>query len=216
MLKLVIGDKNLSSWSLRPWMLLKHLGFAFEEVRLPLDTQQFRDEIVRYSPARRVPVLLDGERRIWDSLAICEYVNELAGGGAWPEDAAARAHARAVSAEMHCGFQALRTAWSMRAAVLGLHVELGADGRADVARIDEIWRDCRAGYGRHGPWLFGRYSAADAMYAPVVLRFNTYGAGISTEGRAYMEFALADPALQEWIRGARYEIDVEGRPSAHA
>jgi glutathione S-transferase len=216
MLKLVIGDKNLSSWSLRPWMLLKHLGLAFEEIRLRLDTQQFRDEIVRYSPARRVPVLLDGERHVWDSLAICEYANELAGGRAWPEDAAARAHARSVSAEMHSGFQAVRTAWSMRAAVLDLHVELGADGRADVARIDEIWRDCRAKYGEHGPWLFGRHSAADAMYAPVVLRFNSYDAAISAESRAYMEFALADPALQEWIRGARHEIAVEGRPSAHA
>jgi glutathione S-transferase len=165
---------------------------------------------------RVLRVLLDGERHVWDSLAICEYANELAGGRAWPEDAAARAHARSVSAEMHSGFQALRTAWSMRAAVLDLHVELGADGRADVARIDEIWRDCRAKYGEHGPWLFGRHSAADAMYAPVVLRFNSYGAAISAESRTYMEFALADPALQEWIRGARHEIAVEGRPSAHA
>jgi glutathione S-transferase len=117
---------------------------------------------------------------------------------------------------MHCGFQALRTAWGMRAAVTGLQAELGDDGRADVSRIDEIWRDCRARYGAHGPWLFGRYSAADAMYAPVVLRFNSYGAGLSAAAHVYREFALADPLLQEWIRGARHEIEVEGRPSAHA
>jgi len=216
MLTLVIGDKNLSSWSLRPWILLRHLGLPFEEIRLPLDTPQFDDEIVRYSPARRVPVLVDGERRIWDSLAICEYVNELAGGRAWPEDAAARAHARAVSAEMHSGFQALRSAWSMRAARTGLQVELGADGRTDLSRIDEIWRDCRARHGAHGPWLFGRYSAADAMYAPVVLRFNSYGAELSAAARTYLESALADPVLQEWIRGAEHEVRVEGRPPTHA
>jgi len=216
MLTLVIGDKNLSSWSLRPWILLHHLGLPFEEIRLPLDTPQFDEEIVHYSPARRVPVLVDGERRIWDSLAICEYANELAGGRAWPEDAAARAHARAVSAEMHSGFQALRAAWSMRAALTGLQVELGADGRTDLSRIDEIWRDCRARHGAHGPWLFGRYSAADAMYAPVVLRFNSYGAELSAAARTYLESALADPVLQEWIRGAEHEVRVEGRPPTHA
>ncbi len=216
MLTLVIGDKNLSSWSLRPWILLKHAGLEFEEIRLPLDTPQFHAEVVKYSGARRVPVLIDGERRIWDSLAICEYVNELAGMKAWPDDAAARAHARSVSAEMHSGFQALRTAWSMRAAATGLQVPLGADAAADVARIDALWSDCRERYGKSGPWLFGRYSIADAMYAPVVLRFNSYGAGLTAAARAYLEFALADPALQEWIRGAEHEIRFEGRPSAHA
>jgi len=215
MLTLVIGDKNLSSWSLRPWILLQHAGLDFKEVRLPLDTQQFRDQIARYSPARRVPVLLDGATRIWDSLAICEYVNELVGGEAWPSDPAARAHARSVSAEMHSGFQALRSTWSMRAAAQGLHVPLGVDGTAEVARIDEIWRDCRDRYGSAGPWLFGRYSIADAMYAPVVLRFNTYGAALSPAAQGYLEFALEDASLREWIRGAESELAVEGRPAAH-
>lgn len=215
MLKLVIGDKNLSSWSLRPWILLRHAGLDFEEIRLQLDTPHYHEQIVRYSRARRVPVLLDGDRHIWDSLAICEYVNELAGGKAWPDDAAARAHARSVSAEMHSGFQALRTAWSMRAAITGLKVPLDAAGLADVSRIDSIWCECRARHEASGPWLFGRYSIADAMYAPVVLRFNSYGADVSPAARAYMSVALADPALQEWIRGAEHEIAFEGRPSAH-
>jgi glutathione S-transferase len=215
MLTLVIGDKNLSSWSLRPWILLKHAGLDFKEVRLPLDTQQFRDEIIRYSPARRVPVLLDGATRVWDSLAICEYVNELVGGEAWPNDPSARAHARAVSAEMHSGFQALRSAWSMRAAQTGLQVPLGADAAADVARIDEIWRDCRERYGAPGPWLFGHYSIADAMYVPVVLRFRTYGAALSPAAQGYLEFALEDEDLREWIRGAEHELASEGRPATH-
>jgi len=214
MLKLVIGDKNLSSWSLRPWMLLRHLGLAFEEIRLPLDTQRFRDEIGRYSASRRVPVLLDGELRIWDSMAICEYLNEKAGGRAWPAEVAARAHARSISAEMHSGFQALRSNWSMQAAARGLDVPLGPAALADVARIDEIWSGCRDEYPSDGPWLYGRYSIADAMYAPVVLRFNSYGARLSSSARGYVETALQDPELQEWIRGAEREL-AEGRPMEH-
>jgi glutathione S-transferase len=216
MLTLVIGDRNLSSWSLRPWMLLRHLGLPFEEVRLPLDTQRFRDEIGRYTPSRRVPVLLDGDLRVWDSLAICEYLNERSGGHAWPADAAARAHARCVSAEMHSGFAALRTAWTLRAAVRGLEVPLGPEAQADLERIDGIWSDCRAGHAEHGPWLFGRYSIADAMYAPVVLRFNTYGARLSAGARNYYETALQDPPLQDWIRGAEHEVSADGRPLDHA
>jgi glutathione S-transferase len=216
MLTLVIGDKNLSSWSLRPWILLKHSGLEFEEIRLPLDTQQFRDEIVRHSPARRVPVLLDGATRIWDSLAICEYVNELVGRKAWPTEPAVRAHARSVSAEMHSGFQSLRSTWSMRATVTHLQVPLSPEGAADVARIDEIWSDCRERYGEEGRWLFGHYSIADAMYAPVLLRFNSYGAKLSPAARSYQEFALQDPYLQDWLDGAAREIAEEGRPTDHA
>ncbi len=215
MLTLVIGDKNLSSWSLRPWLLLRHLGLDFEEVRLPLDTPRFRDEIGRYTPSRRVPVLLDGPLGIWDSLAICEYLDEKTGGRAWPEDAAARAHARSVSAEMHSGFAPLRTAWTMQAAVRGLDVPLSPSAQADVARIDEIWSACRARYAPLGPWLFGRYSIADAMYAPVALRFNTYGARLSQGAQDYFASTMQDPHLQEWIRGAEHELATEGRPTPH-
>ena len=216
MLKLVIGDKQLSSWSLRPWILLRHLGLPFEEIRLPLDTPRFHEEIGRYSPSRKVPALLDGELTVWDSLAICEYLSERAGGAGWPSDAAARAMARAVSAEMHSGFAALRSAWSLRSGDTSLDVPLDAAGRADLARIDALWSDCRARSRASGPWLFGgRYCIADAMYAPVVLRFNTYGASLSAPARAYFEHAMADPHLLEWIEGARREIAHEGRPAAH-
>lgn len=215
MLKLVIGDKNLSSWSLRPWMLLRHLGLAFEEIRLPLDTPRFRDEIGRYSPAHRVPVLLDGDLRVWDSLAICEYLDEKSGGRAWPEDAAARAHARSVSAEMHSGFTALRAAWSMQAAARGIELPPGPAALADIERIDEIWRNCRAEHAADGPWLFGRYSVADAMYAPVALRFNTYGARLSAGAGGYFEAVLQDSNIQDWIRGAEREVTTVERSPAH-
>jgi glutathione S-transferase len=217
MLRLVIGDKHLSSWSLRPWLLLKHCDLPFEEIRLPLDTERFRDEIGRYSPASRVPVLLDGELRIWDSLAICEYIDELTGGAAWPADAAMRATARSLAAEMHSAFAALRCDWSMKAAMDGLSVALSADGRADLERIDAIWRECRERHGARGPWLFGdRFTIADAMYAPVVLRCRTYGASLSPPAHAYYSHVLNDSYLQEWIRGARGEIALDGRPTDHA
>lgn len=216
MLKLVIGDKQLSSWSLRPWMLLRHLGLPFEEIRLPLDTPRFHDEIARYSPSRKVPALVDGDLTVWDSLAICEYLNERAGGAAWPSDTDARAVARAVSAEMHSGFAALRSAWSLRAADTGLEVALDAAGRADLARIDALWSDCVVRGRASGAWLFGtHYSIADAMYAPVVLRFNTYGASLSPPARAYFDHAMADPHLREWIEDARREVALGGRPAAH-
>jgi len=212
MLTLVIGDKDRSSWSLRPWIMLKHMSRHFEEVCLPLDTPRFGEQIGRYSPSRRVPVLLDGATRIWDSLAICEYLNELDGGKAWPDDAPTRAHARAVSAEMHSGFRALRSTWVMRAAARGLQVPLAAEAAADLARIDEIFSDCRAQFGARGSWLFGRYCIADAMYAPVLLRLRTYGAELSPTARSYMDFALEDPHLQEWIRGAEQELAAAAQP----
>ncbi len=203
-LTLVLGDRQLSSWSLRPWILLKHLGLAFQEVRLPLDTPDFERRVGTYSPTRRVPVLIDGSLTIWDSLAICEYANELAQGLGWPEAPAERAHARAISAEMHSGFAALRTQWPMQAAST-LQVDLDASGRADVARIDTLWQAALKQHTAAGPWLFGRYSIADAMYAPVVLRFNTYAADLSPQARAYVATTMADPCLTEWVAGAQEE-----------
>ncbi len=203
-LTLVIGDRQLSSWSLRAWILLKHLGIDFQEVCLRLDTPDFEQRIGTWSPTRRVPVLLDGTLQVWDSLAICEYANELAGGRGWPEDPAARAHARAISAEMHSGFVALRTQWPMQATSV-LRVPLDSAGIADVARIDVLWQDALDRHGGSGPWLFGRYSIADAMYAPVVLRFNTYGADLSPAARGYVATTLSDPDLKAWLAGARTE-----------
>ncbi len=204
MLKLVIGNKNLSSWSLRPWLLLKQCGLPFEEVCLKLDTPEFHEQVVHYSPARRVPVLIDGSTAVWDSLAICEYVNELVKGAAWPQDRAARAHARSISAEMHSGFAALRQTWSMKSTAK-LHVEPTPETLKDVERIDAMWQDCRQRYG--GPWLFGRsFTIADAMYAPVVLRFNTYGPKLSASAATYVQHALGDRELHAWIQGAAQEI----------
>lgn len=207
MLTLVIGNKELSSWSLRPWLVLRHYGVPFGEIKLPLDTPEFFARIVQYSGAQRVPVLIDGDLHIWDSLAIVEYVNEQVGGRAWPADSALRAHARAVSAEMHSGFQALRQTWPMHATGSNPHVPLPPQGRADVARVQAIWADCRTRYAVRGPWLFGEFSIADAMYAPVVLRFNHYGAtGLTASSQAYMQQWLQNALMREWIAEAVKEL----------
>ena len=203
-LLLAMGNKNYSSWSLRPWMLLKHLGLPFEERVLQLDTPQFASEVAGLSPTRRVPVLRHGELWIWDSLAICEYACELAGRG-WPQDREARAVARSACAEMHSGFEALRSQWPMNARATGRRTPPDAARDANVARIQQLWAECRTRFGARGPWLFGEYSVADAMYAPVVLRFRTYGAQLGGTAAAYMETALADPHLQSWIAAATAE-----------
>jgi glutathione S-transferase len=207
MLTLVIGNKELSSWSLRPWLVLKRYGVPFTEIKLPLDTPEFHARIVQYSRAQRVPVLIEGDLHIWDSLAIVEYVNEKVGGRAWPADPLLRAHARAVSAEMHSGFQAMRETWPMHATGSNPHVPLPPQGRADVARVQAIWEDCRTKYAARGPWLFGEFSIADAMYAPVVLRFRHYGAtGLTASSQAYMQQWLQDALMREWIAGAEKEV----------
>ena len=203
-LTLVIGNKNYSSWSLRPWMLLKHLGLQFEEVLIPLDTPEFKDEVEKYGPSGRVPVLRHGTHCIWESLAICEYVAELSSRG-WPEERHARAIARSVCAEMHSGFVNLRMEWPMNARARNRRTPLTPGLEADIDRVDEIWVDCRRRFGAGGPWLFGEYSIADAMYAPVVLRFKTYGAGVSETARWYLATALEDPAMQEWVQSAQGE-----------
>jgi glutathione S-transferase len=206
MLTLVIGNKELSSWSLRPWLVLKHHGLPFREIKLPLDTPAFHARIVEYSWARRVPVLIDGDAHIWDSLAIVEYLNEKVGGAAWPADPVVRAHARSISAEMHSGFPALRTTWPMHATGSNPHVPLPPEGRNDVARVQAIWDDCRTKYSARGPWLMGGFSIADAMYAPVVLRFLHYAAtGLSAHSQAYMRQWLQNPHLREWIDEAAGE-----------
>jgi glutathione S-transferase len=208
-LTLIIGNKNYSSWSLRPWILMKHLGMEFREVLLRLDTPTFKDEVAAYGPHGRVPILQDGDLSVWDSLAICEYVTELTKKG-WPAERAPRAVARSVCAEMHSGFINLRTEWPLNARARNRRTPITPGLEADIERIDEIWNDCRRRFGASGPWLFGTYSVADAMFAPVVLRFNTYcassyGGQISETARWYMATALEDAALQEWVRAAQSE-----------
>lgn len=203
-LTLVIGNKNYSSWSLRPWLFMKHQGVDFDEIVIPLDTPTTRETMDKYGPSGRVPVLRKGELAIWDSLAICEHIAELTGAG-WPKDPQARAVARSVSAEMHSGFSNLRTLWPMNARARNRRTAMTAALEADIERIDEIWNDCRGRFGAGGSWLFGEYSIADAMYAPVALRFNTYGASISQAARWYIASVLEDAPMQEWLAAAKRE-----------
>jgi glutathione S-transferase len=203
-LTLVIGNKNYSTWSLRAWLFMKHAGVEFQEILVPLDTPETREQLERYGPSGRVPVLRQGTLCVWDSLAICEYVAELSGRG-WPDAREARAVARSVCAEMHSSFSTLRSLWPMNARARNRRTAVTAALAADVERIDEIWNDCRSRFGSGGPWLFGDYSVADAMYAPAVLRFNTYGAHISQAARWYMASVLEDAALQEWLQAAKQE-----------
>jgi glutathione S-transferase len=205
-LTLVIGNKNYSSWSLRPWILMKRLGIPFREVLIQLDQPQTRDEIEKYGPSGRVPVLRRGDFCVWDSLAICEYIAELTGGHGWPKAPQARAVARSVSAEMHSGFANLRSEWPMNARARNRRTPMTPGLEADIDRVEEIWGECRSHFGKTGgPWLFGEYSIADAMYAPVVLRFNTYGAQLSETARWYMASAIEDPIMQEWVHASQQE-----------
>ena len=195
---LLIGSKNYSSWSLRPWLFLRKAGFEFREQLVYFDDSDYQAQIAALSPSRRVPLLIDGAGvKIWDSLAICEYVAELTGFGL-PRDRAARAQARSVAAEMHSGFQTLRNECPMNVRAANRRVALTPQLQADIARIDEIWSGCRQRYGAGGGWLFGDFSIADAMFAPVFFRFQTYGAALSAASQSYLAYALVDPAVREW------------------
>lgn len=207
-LTLVIGTRNYSSWSLRPWLLLRHLDLPFTERLYHFNTAEFAREVPRLSPSGRVPVLLHGDLRVWESLAICEYASELAAGRGWPDDPARRAFARAVATEMHAGFAALRTACPMNARASGRRVALTPALAADLRRIDAIWSQCRRDYGTGGPWLFGGYSVVDAMYAPVALRVQTYGLPLDDDARSYCETVLADAQLRHWVQAATAEQSV--------
>lgn len=201
---LVIGGKNYSSWSLRPWLFLRKAGFEFQEQLVYFDAGDYQAQIAALSPSRRVPLLIDGGQKIWDSLAICEYVAELTGRGL-PRDRAARARARAVAAEMHSGFQALRNECPMNVRARHRRVPLTPQLEEDIARIDGIWSGCRQSYGAGGGWLFGDFSIADAMFAPVFFRFQSYGLPLSAASETYLKFALDDSDLREWQDAALTE-----------
>lgn len=207
-LTLTIGDKNLSSWSLRPWLLLKQAGIPFTEINIRLDRPETRKTLSELSPSGLVPVLTDGDLKIWDSLAICEYVSELfPEKRLWPEAPRARAVARSLTSEMHSGFSALRTVWPMNFTRSGLrHLTTGGVQR-DIDRINALWTECRTRLGEGGPFLFGAFSIADAFYAPVVSRFSTYGPVALNEPAAdYMETMLGLPPMREWGEGAAAEL----------
>jgi glutathione S-transferase len=204
-LKLVIGSKNYSSWSMRPWVTLKAFHIPFEEVLIALDQPDTGGKIAHFSAAGRVPVLIDKDLTIWDSLAICEYLAEqFPDHGLWPQDVASRAMARSICAEMHSGFSGLRTAmWmNIRARFHGKGRTTAA--QADIGRISEIWEDCFARVGPHR-FLFGDFCIADAYYAPIVMRFASYGVTLAPALEAYCERVIAHPAVAEWIRDALSE-----------
>ena len=207
-LKLVIGNKNYSSWSMRPWLALRAGNIAFEEVFIPLytDNKADKERILSFTRSGKVPALIDGDITVWDSLAIIEYAAErFPQAKLWPEDRATRAHARSISAEMHSGFMAIRSECAMNLHRPVRAVALSDDARANIARVQEIWVDCRKRYGKHGPFLFGSFSGADAMYAPVVYRFRTYAIDVAPEAKAYMDAMLALPAVEEWTRAGLAE-----------
>lgn len=199
-LTLIIGNKNYSSWSLRPWIAMTTAGIPFDEELIPFESDDFKTIVPAVSGSSRVPVLIDGDIRIWESLAILEYLAEsFPDAGLWPADAAARAHARVVANEMHAGFQALRNALPVNFARRVIKRELAQPVKDNVRRIEALWADCRRRFGQSGPFLFGkRFTNADAMYAPVVSRFNTYDVDVTPASRAYMDAVMALPAFKAW------------------
>ena len=201
-LRLIIGNKNYSSWSLRPWIAMKVAGIAFDEEVISLDAEDFKARVGQVSPAGRVPALADGNVQIWESLAILEYLAEkFPGARLWPADPGARALARAISAEMHAGFVPLRRHLPMNMSRPVMPRQLTPEVETNVRRIEAMWTDCRTRYGGDGSFLFGSFGAADAMYAPVVARFHTYAVKVGGPARAYMDAIMALPAWAEW-RGA--------------
>lgn len=209
--RLVIGNKNLSSWSLRPWLVMKHAGLPFDEVRVNLRAPDRKEQLFAHSPAGKVPVLWAGDFLIWDSLAIAEYLAERhPEAGLWPDDVRARAVARSVSAEMHSGFQALREHCPMNLLARTPMAEPVETVQLNIRRIVDLWKDCRLRFGGDGPFLFSRFSIADAMFAPVASRFRTYVEDLGVFGddgtaAAYIDTIFAMPAMEVWTEGAREE-----------
>ncbi|SFG46781.1 glutathione S-transferase family protein [Neptunomonas qingdaonensis] len=206
-MELIIGNKNYSSWSLRAWFMLKAFDLPFTETRLALFEPDFYSSLANYSPAGKVPVLIDTDITVWDSLAICEYINEtyLSHKG-WPADVADRALARAISCEMHSGFFGLRHELPMNCRATRAVTPTDA-ALKDIARIDAIWTELLQKNSGNGPWLFGDISIADMMFAPVTLRFHTYNVEVSKQSRTYVETVLAHPAIQAWVAAAKLESE---------
>jgi glutathione S-transferase len=206
-LTLVIGNKNYSSWSMRPWLALAHHKVPFEEIVINIYADDKKERILEHSPAGKVPILKDGKATIWDSLAILEYLaDKFPDLHLWPKDPAMRAHARSISAEMHSGFQALRQATPMNLKRVPRPIELNEDVKADVARIEAIWNDCRMRYGKQGHFLFGEFSAADCMYAPVATRFRNYDVPVDLVASAYVDTIHTLPAFERWRDAGLKEV----------
>ncbi|MGZ5915160.1 MAG: glutathione S-transferase family protein [Hyphomicrobium sp.] len=214
--RLVIGNKTWSSWSLRPWLAMRRAGLPFDEINVRLRLPDTKAQILKHSPSGMVPTLIDGELAIWDSLAILEYLAERhPEAELWPREASARAIARSAAAEMHSGFGPLRQHCSMDVFIRAPQATLPDEVAANVQRIVALWRECRSKFGDVGPFLFGRFSAADAMYAPVASRFRSYVPDLAPYGddgtaQAYVETIFAMPEMAAWIEGARAETVAAG------
>jgi len=202
---LVIANKCYSSWSLRPWLLMKQLGVPFEEITIPLDLPDTRAKVLKHSPAGKVPILIDGDVAVWESIAIMDHVGEAYGAPVWPEERRARAMARSVAAEMHSGFSALRSACPMNLGKKFAQKDRGEAVARDVARFSEVVHQARERVGTGGPFLFGAFSAADAMYAPLATRLDTYSFALDATTQAYVDTILSLPAFQEWRSAAMKE-----------
>jgi len=206
MLELVIGNKNYSSWSLRPWLLMSYFKLPFAEIKLPLDTPEFYQRIGSYSPTARVPVLRIDDETIWDSLAICEVINErYLDAKAWPGDFIARAAARSATAEMHSGFAALRSQLPMQCHREANGYRWNEDAEQDIKRIQAIWLDLRTRFGSDRDFLCGEFGIVDAMFAPVCIRFETYGVALDKNARQYVNAIYQLPAMQAWLSEAKLE-----------
>ena len=207
-MELIIGNKNYSSWSLRAWLLLAANDIAFTETRVPLFNENSTTGLDEYSAAAKVPVLFDRDTVIWDSLAICEYISEqYLDGRGWPADPLQRAEARSCSAEMHSSFFVLRESMPMNCRAVGRKVAMNSELEKDIRRIDSMWCELREKYADNGPWLFGEFSIADCMYAPVVMRFATYDVQVSPISLTYMETLRAHPAVVTWMKDAAAESE---------
>lgn len=208
---LYIGNKNLSSWSLRPWLLMKQIGLDFEERLVRLDIAEERAGIAKISPSSQVPALVHNGQTIWDSLAICEYLNELyPEQNLWPRDPKARAVARCIASEMHAGFSNLRQFWPMNFSRANMNHLCPPHVHKEVLRIIEIWAMCRQRFAADGPFLFGQFTIADAMYAPIVSRFRTYGPlDLNEQVVDYCQTIWTLPAMREWGEEAKLELSAE-------
>ncbi|WP_413163420.1 glutathione S-transferase family protein [Capilliphycus salinus ALCB114379] len=206
-LTLVIGNKNYSSWSLRAWLTMKQAGLEFAEIRIPLDTPNSHRDIRRYSPSGQVPVLLDDDLTVWESLSICEYIADNFAPYLWPEDKKARAVARSVSHEMHANFFNLRYQMPMDCRGRYPGEGMKPEVQGDIDRVCTIWRECRQKYGQNGDLLFGEFSIADAMFAPVVSRFITYDVKLGAVEQAYADAIWSLPAMNEWVNSAALESE---------
>ncbi|SBS25692.1 Glutathione S-transferase YfcF [Marinomonas spartinae] len=207
-MKLIIANKNYSSWSLRGWMALKAFNIPFEEIKLSLSTEAFYKELAQYTPIGKVPVLLDDDLSIWDSLAICEYINETyLDGKGWPTDKHLRARARSIVADMHSGFFGIRNEMPMNCRAKR-RVELSDQAKKEVDTLDRVWTELRQHNTPNGPYLFGEFSLADAFFAPVIFRFKTYGIELSDAARDYQQTMLAHPAMKSWLEDSVIETDI--------